>query len=160
MYGLLLTPFAPLFEFDFSLNLFFILSAPIVNALAGGAGKFDESILGHTILLYVYAQTMRVSLSEPLKKGNFLNGAPGWIRTNEAQGARDLQSLVFDHSTTDANRENITYYDYFVTPCRKRDSAIERPFPFFTSKANSPFFTLTIISPPRITFFPIMADAA
>jgi len=41
MNGVFLAPFAEFFEFDFSLNFLFILSAPVVDSLASLAGQFD-----------------------------------------------------------------------------------------------------------------------
>jgi hypothetical protein len=39
--SLLFAPFAKLFELDFALNFFLILSAPVVDAFALGTGQFD-----------------------------------------------------------------------------------------------------------------------
>jgi len=40
-------PFAIFLELYFALNEFFVLAGPIIYALAGVAGEFDESVLGH-----------------------------------------------------------------------------------------------------------------
>ena len=46
-----LAPIAKLLELNFALNFLFIFLAPVVGALAGGAGEFDKSVLGHGSLL-------------------------------------------------------------------------------------------------------------
>jgi hypothetical protein len=48
MLGLEPAPVAVFFELDFALDKLFVLVAPIVDALALVAGKFDKSVLGHT----------------------------------------------------------------------------------------------------------------
>lgn len=45
MDGVFLTPFAILFQLNFTGHQLLILAGPVVNALAGIAGQFDESIL-------------------------------------------------------------------------------------------------------------------
>ncbi len=45
MNGLLLAPFAPLFELYLPLNFFSVFSAPIIDSFAFGAGEFYEKIL-------------------------------------------------------------------------------------------------------------------
>lgn len=47
MHRALHAPLAELLELNFALNFLFILLAPIVGALAGCAGEFDETVLGH-----------------------------------------------------------------------------------------------------------------
>jgi len=47
MHRLRPAPFAPLLELYLALHKLFIFAGPIVNAFAFGAGKFDESLLGH-----------------------------------------------------------------------------------------------------------------
>ena len=44
---LLAAPVAELLELDLSLNKLLVLARPVIDALTLGAGKFDESILGH-----------------------------------------------------------------------------------------------------------------
>jgi len=45
MHGLFSVPLAKLLEFYFALNLLFVLSAPVVDALAGLALELYEKIL-------------------------------------------------------------------------------------------------------------------
>ena len=45
MYSLLLAPFAPFFELNFSLNFFSVFSAPVIDSFAFTADEFDEKIL-------------------------------------------------------------------------------------------------------------------
>jgi len=40
-------PFAKLLELDFALDLFFVLSAPVIDTFTIRAGKFYEFILRH-----------------------------------------------------------------------------------------------------------------
>ena len=51
MRQLLLTPLAPLFEFDFTLNKLLVLFRPIVGAFALGTVEFYKSVLGHKIFV-------------------------------------------------------------------------------------------------------------
>ena len=44
---LLAAPVAELLELDFALDELLVLAGPVIDALTLGAGKFDESILGH-----------------------------------------------------------------------------------------------------------------
>ncbi len=48
MGGLFAAPGTVLFELDFALYFALIFAAPVVDAFAGLAGKFYESVLGHT----------------------------------------------------------------------------------------------------------------
>jgi hypothetical protein len=47
MNGALFAPLAKLLELDLALNFFLVFLAPVVGALAGGAGEFDKTFLGH-----------------------------------------------------------------------------------------------------------------
>ena len=52
MLGLLAAPFAILFELDLFGDEFLVLAGPVIDALAGTAGEFYKSILGHILILY------------------------------------------------------------------------------------------------------------
>jgi hypothetical protein len=47
MFGLLAAPFAIFFELDLFSNEFLVFTGPVIYTLAGRAGKFYKSILGH-----------------------------------------------------------------------------------------------------------------
>lgn len=53
--GVLTAPFTVLFEFKFFDYQFLVFTGPVVYALAGSAGKFYKSILGHRLYISIKA---------------------------------------------------------------------------------------------------------
>ena len=50
MHRALHAPLAKFLELNFALNFFLVFLAPVIGALAGGAGELDEAVLGHDSL--------------------------------------------------------------------------------------------------------------